>query len=219
DYSRLIPEKFQAHVTVLAEDLARTLAAMGRMARDNSSIVRLEWSPESGLQVTVKGEAGESVQMGVPGTCDPPEQAGRIAFNISYLEQYLKGKQGMVKISVYRESGPALLTYHGRGDHVLMPMFVAWDTPSPYPPEPEPEPAAAADTPPSVEPLATEPVDVGETGDAEVVYGDTTTEDIEVDTAPEAAVSEAPSAPADIPVDTAPAKPKRTRKAKAAKAA
>ena len=103
----------------------------------------------------------------------------------------------MVKLSTYVEKGPALLTYHGKGNHVLMPMFVQWDTPSPYSPE---------------------PVAVSDTVAAQVQEVVAAQEGPASDMAPPEAVSEAPSAPADIQEDT-PAdtpKPKRGRKAKAA---
>lgn len=136
NYKQLIPTEFTTHVTFLAEDLCRVLQGMAPVVRIGSDIVRLEWADRK-LTASARGEKTGSITMVVPATCEGP---GRIAFNVRYLVEYLNGKQGMVRLSVKRESAPALFTYRGKANHVLMPMFVEWDTPSPYPPEPPKEP-------------------------------------------------------------------------------
>lgn len=146
NYGQLIPNQFRSEVSFLAEDLARTVKALAPLAGEGSGSIWLEWEGDT-LKASARAE-GNNQEMVVSASATSP---GRIAFNARYLAEYLAGKQGMVKLSAQGERGTALLTYRGKGNHLLMPMFVQWGTPSPYPPEPKLEPTPAGDTPPSVD--------------------------------------------------------------------
>jgi hypothetical protein len=81
----------------------------------------------------------------------PLNGAGRIAINMKYLQEYVKGKSGLVTMGVTTASGPALFRHSSSPLVVIMPMNVSWPDDKveiPAEPEPAPEPpeVTSADT-------------------------------------------------------------------------
>lgn len=142
DKSGLIPTEFTAHVTFLAEDLYRVLQGMVKIAHEGSGIVRLEWADRK-LTAGARGDKAGNITMVIPATC---EGEGHIAFNLSYPLVYVKGKQGMARMSVAAPSAPALFTYRGKANHVIMPLFVQWEGTTP-PPAASPSEAQETEVP------------------------------------------------------------------------
>ena len=54
------------------------------------------------------------------------EQPGKVALDVSYVLNYLKGKTTLVRMSVNSPSEPALLQYQSCHKVVIMPMMVQW---------------------------------------------------------------------------------------------
>ncbi|GEM_PF-736632 len=186
NYKQLVPQQFTTHVTFLAEDLYRALQGMARIAHEGSGIVRLEWA-DLKLTAGARGENTGDITMAVPATC---EGEGHIAFDHRYLLDYARGKQGMVKMSTATPSAPAVFTYHGKANLVLMPMHVQWDTPSPYPPEPPKE--TAPDPGPISDPVAAY---------IREAKADAPFSDDDPGTAAEGTISDPPTAQVDTPSD------------------
>lgn len=122
NYTQLIPANFTSTVTVWAEDFKRVLKAVGKLARHSSGITRLEWA-ENHLKVSARAkEYGSS-----SGTIGAKSSApGKIAFNITYLENWLSPLMGEVSVSMNKADGPGLFS-HRSSIRVIMPMFVQWD--------------------------------------------------------------------------------------------
>ncbi|MDO8637569.1 MAG: DNA polymerase III subunit beta, partial [Dehalococcoidia bacterium] len=122
NYTQLIPTGFTSSVTVWAEDFKRVLKAVGKLARNSSGITRLEWSEEK-LKVSARAEEYGSSSGSIGAKCTAP---GRIAFNITYLENWLAPLQGEVTISTSSPSSPGLFSSRS-SIRVIMPMHVQWD--------------------------------------------------------------------------------------------
>ncbi len=122
NYSQLIPSNFTSSVTVWAEDLKRVLKAVGKLAKESSSIVRLEWSEEK-LKVSARAAEYGSSSGTIGAKCTAP---GKIAFSIVYLENWLSPLQDEVTISMNKAGDPSLWS-HPKSTRVVMPMFVQWD--------------------------------------------------------------------------------------------
>ena len=137
NFSQLVPKEPSHHVLVFAPDLERAVLRVKRVANEASDIVRLLWE-EGRMTVSAKGKDSGSIQATVP--VQITGEPSRIAFNVNYLVSYLKGRQGMVKMSVTDRQAPAIFR-NGAGSPliVIMPMFAQWDD---EPPAPEPGPPA-----------------------------------------------------------------------------
>ena len=122
NYLQLIPTDNPITVRFFAPELDRVLRGLSRVARDGKSIVRLSWT-ETTMTLGTKSEDEADVEMALPVTASLP---GRIALNISYLLEYLKGKDGLVTLGVKTPQSPALLQHSASPLTVVMPMFVQW---------------------------------------------------------------------------------------------
>ena len=122
NYSQLIPTNFTSTVTVWVEDFKRVLKAVGKLAKNSSGITRLEWA-ENHLKVSARAEEYGSSSGTIAAKCTSP---GKIAFNITYLENWLAPLQGEVTISMDKADSPGLFS-HRMSIRVIMPMFVQWD--------------------------------------------------------------------------------------------
>jgi len=148
NYRQLIPPPGSTAVTFNAEDLWRALKGIGHVALDGSGIIRLSWG-DSELKAEARAEKVGTVSAVVSSTCTAP---GRIAFNLRYLQEYLREKPDDVTLSTGADGkAPGLFSYHGTARFALMPMFVQWgDEPkAPEPPEAEPEDQEGTDATPS----------------------------------------------------------------------
>ena len=152
NYPQLIPTDNPIAVKFIAPELDRVLRGLSKLARDGSGIVRLSWT-ETNMNLGVRSKDEADIEMALPVTASAP---GRIGFNIGYLLEYLKGKQGLVTLAVKTPQSPALLQHSASPLTVVMPMFVEW----PGDPKPEKPPEATEVT--EAETEATEEQEVGE---------------------------------------------------------
>jgi len=88
------------------------------------NIARLKWS-DSALTVSAAAAEKGSVVGKVKAVTD--DEPGRIAINISYLLEYLSGKEDYVEMGISSDKSPVLFKYHDSPAVVMMPMFVQWE--------------------------------------------------------------------------------------------
>lgn len=119
----LIPKTSDCKVVVDAEEMYRAIQQLKVLATQGSNIIRLVWDQNMVLSTAVaEGGKGE-VEIPLQGA----DQAGRIAFNFTYLEDFLADKFGHIMMETTTDSSPGLFTYRGHSGVVIMPMFVDWD--------------------------------------------------------------------------------------------
>jgi DNA polymerase-3 subunit beta len=137
NFKQLIPGEPPLTVRVLGPDLERAVRRMAAIARDGKGIVRLTWG--SGMmRLSARSEEKGEVEATIP--VETSGGPGRIALNISYLREYLSGKQGVVSMGVSTVSSPVLFRYGNAPLVVVMPMFVQWgDSGEPASAEPRAE--------------------------------------------------------------------------------
>jgi DNA polymerase-3 subunit beta len=122
-YKKLIPQDPPLKVRILARELETAVRRLKDMAKDASGIVRLSWT-ETTLTLSAKcNEKGDV-------TAELPIQTeggpGRVALNLSYLLDYLKGKEGLLTLAASNQTSPILLRHAGAPLVVVMPMNVEW---------------------------------------------------------------------------------------------
>lgn len=190
DYRKLIPDPASAaSATFDAADLVRVVKGMAQVARETSGIIRLRWG-NGELRVEARAEDVGTVSAAIPALC---QGEGKTAYNVAYLLEYLKGKEGTVTLATKSPSDPGLFSHRGSPNMCLMPMFVQWeeDKPTGAAPAQETTSEAGADTELEAEPEGP-------------------TEEPELDAEPEGPTEE-------IDPEPPKEKPRRKRKAKAAK--
>lgn len=126
NFKKLIPEDTPLKVQAFGPDLERAVRQVREVAKDAKDAkgtVRLSWS-EVALTVSAKSEEKGEVEATVP--VESQGGPGRVALNVSYLLDYLRGREGIVTMGVSDEKAPVLFR-HGASPQVLvMPMFVQW---------------------------------------------------------------------------------------------
>ena len=137
NYHQLIPAPGSSAVTFNAEDLWRALRGMQKVAQEGSGIIRLFWG-DGELKAEAKAEDIGVLATAVPAASTAP---GRIAFNLKYLQAYLRDKVDNVTLSCNAPSSPGLFSYHDIARFLLMPMHCQWGD------EPAAAPAAEAQEP------------------------------------------------------------------------
>ncbi len=130
DFKRIIPPASPNKVVVSTREFMNANRTVAIFARDNSNIVRLQFTPgEEGMtpgKVTLSAtsaEIGDNVgEIDAAVVGEPPQ----IAFNCQYLDELLKvlEKSSQVSLEVASSSSPG--TFRAVGDegylHIIMPM-------------------------------------------------------------------------------------------------
>jgi len=119
---QLLPKEPLPQVKFMAMDFERAVRGVLTPARDNGNIVRLSWEKKS-MSVSAKSDDMGSVETAIPVETDEP---GRIGFNVNYLLEYIKGKEGLITMATTSEKAPALFRHSASPLAVMMPMFVEW---------------------------------------------------------------------------------------------
>jgi len=125
NFSQLVPQEPPLKVRVFAPDLERAVQRVKQIAADASGIVRFVWTDEAMTVSAVSSDKGEvEVQVPVQAEGGP----GRVAVNVRYLLDYLRGKQGLISMGVTNSSSPVLFRNGASSPLVvIMPMHVNWD--------------------------------------------------------------------------------------------
>ncbi|MFA5186761.1 MAG: DNA polymerase III subunit beta [Patescibacteria group bacterium] len=142
-WMNLVPSEFKSTLKIAAQDLYRAVEQVANTAIDNSNIVRLEWGKEA-LRISAQSEdqfAEASVKIALEG------EEGHIAFNLRYLSDYLKNRQGFIEMNVSAPQSPGLFL-DGVCSVVIMPMNVKWAGDEPENPPEEPPADTPETTPP-----------------------------------------------------------------------
>jgi len=119
---QLLPKGPLPRVKFMAMDFERAVRGVLAPARDNGNIVRLSWEKKS-MSVSAKSDDMGSVETAIPVEAD---EAGRIGFNVNYLLEYIKGKEGLITMTISGEKAPALFRHSASPLVVMMPMMVQW---------------------------------------------------------------------------------------------
>jgi DNA polymerase III subunit beta len=165
-YEDFVPETAGAgQVVVNAEELLRAVNQVANIAHQGSNVVRLRWTSDR-LVVSARAEDVGDVEVVImPAVVEGGE--AEIAFNLDYLQQYLRGKTHVVTIVRVQgdaESGRGnmgVFTHRGGPMVIMMPMLVQENT------EQSPaEEASAADGDPEGEVSAEVPTEEGHPDEA-----------------------------------------------------
>ncbi len=137
EWLQLIPKGepiLQSHL--FAPQLEAAVKRVRDIARDGSGIVRMVFA-DGKLTVSAVGEEQEiRATLDVISTQGEP---GRTAINYAYLLRYLAGKQGIITLSKYDNTGPLVFEYQKSPRVLIMPMSVQWGDEPVAAQEPEPE--------------------------------------------------------------------------------
>jgi len=122
NFKQLIPQDVPATVKFFPGDLERAVKRLRAIAKDGDGTIRLVWTNDT-MTVSAKGkEMGEAEGM-LPVQADNPD---RIAINIRYLLEYLKGKEGMITMGLTGKTAPVVLRHRASPLVLVMPMNVQW---------------------------------------------------------------------------------------------
>jgi len=122
-YKQLIPQDTPLKVRVFAPELDRAVRRVRDMARDSSGIVRLSWTDTT---MTVSAKAADKGEVQADLLVQTEGGAGKVAINVSYLLEYLSGREGLLTIGVSGGTSPVLFR-HGTSPLVLiMPLHTDW---------------------------------------------------------------------------------------------
>ncbi|MDD5095435.1 MAG: hypothetical protein PHV74_13810 [Dehalococcoidia bacterium] len=122
-WTEVIPQDPPQKLKVFAQDLYRSLLQVKDVAQEANNIVRLSWTDNT-LKVVARGI--QTAEAECFATIIGGE--GHIAFNLSYLLEYLKGRQGLVEIGVISPQQAARFL-NGQCTVVIMPVSVKEDGP------------------------------------------------------------------------------------------
>jgi len=120
NYRQLIPEDTPQKVRVMAPDFERAVRQVREMAKDN---VRLIWSE---TEMTVRAVSEDKGELEVVIPVETDGGPGRTAVNISYLLDYLRGKEGLVTMGIAGPTSPILFLHSASPLVLIMPMSVQW---------------------------------------------------------------------------------------------
>jgi len=154
NFKTLIPTTAeQNEVQLIAPDLDRALGRLAISAKEGIGAVRMLW--DNG-KMKLSAEAGaNNVETTIP--VHTPNGSGRIAVHIKYLQEYIKGKTGLVTIKITTPTSPVVFRYSQAPLVAIMPMQATWPDQTP--------PAPVAELKASVQ--ETEPKEEEEPGDGD----------------------------------------------------
>ena len=124
DWIQLIPQETPLKVRLFASELERAVHRLQGIAKDGDGIVRLVWT-ETAMTVSAKSAEKGDVEAEVP--VQTEGGPGKVALNVRYLLDYLKGREGLVTLCANGVSNPVLLRHGTSPWVILMPMNVQWE--------------------------------------------------------------------------------------------
>jgi DNA polymerase III sliding clamp (beta) subunit (PCNA family) len=144
-FKQLIPTDPPYKVQFYAPDFEVSLRRLMGTARDGNGAVRMVWA-EGSMVLSMEDKGLDNIEVTMP--AQALNGAGRIAINMKYLQEYVKGKSGLVTMGVTTVSGPALFRHSSSPIVLIMPMNVSWpgdkvETPT----DPEPAKDSPQETP------------------------------------------------------------------------
>jgi len=148
-FKQLIPADPPCKVQFYAPDFEVSLRRLMGTAKDGNGAVRMAWADGS-MALSTEDKGLGNIEVTMP--AQTLNGGGRIAVNMKYLQEYVKGKSGLVTMGVTTVSGPALFRHSSSPIVVIMPMNVSWPGDEPEKPPtpastPEPIPESPRETP------------------------------------------------------------------------
>jgi len=123
NFKQLIPEDIPTpQVKFFSDDLERAVKRLHPIARGGSGIVRLSWTNDT-MTVSASNEEAGKVEGTLPVQADNPD---RVAIDIRYLLEYLKGKEGMITMGLTGKTAPVVFRHRSSPLVLVMPMNVQW---------------------------------------------------------------------------------------------
>jgi DNA polymerase-3 subunit beta len=122
DFKLLIPKDIPTTVKFFPGDLERAVKRLRPIAKDGKGIVRLSWAEDT-MTVSASSEEAGKVEGTLPVQADNPD---RVALNIKYLLEYLKGKEGMITMGLSGGAAPVMFRHRSSPLVLVMPMNVQW---------------------------------------------------------------------------------------------
>jgi len=122
DFKQLIPKNIPTTVKFFPGDLERAVRRLSHIAREGSGAVRLNWD-SGAMTVSASNEDVGKVEGTLPVQADNPD---KVAINIKYLLEYLKGKEGIVTMGLSGGTAPVLFRHRSSPLVLVMPMQVEW---------------------------------------------------------------------------------------------
>jgi DNA polymerase III sliding clamp (beta) subunit (PCNA family) len=144
-YQQHIPDtQGGRRVSVSAEELLRVVNQIASIAEEGANMARLRWSNDT-LTVFARAQDIGEVEATIPAHVEGGE--GEIAFNLTNLQQYLRGKTHVVTIATVAGEAeqvrgqPGVFTHRGGPMVIMMPMMTSASSPAEQPPERDETPA------------------------------------------------------------------------------
>ncbi len=137
-FKSLIPADPPYRVQFYAPDFEVSLRRLMSTAKDGNGAVRMAWADGS-MALSTEDRGSSNIEVRMP--AQALNGSGRIAINMRYLQEYVKGKSGLVTMGITTVTGPALFRHSSSPLVVIMPMNVSWPEGETEKP-PAPQPAA-----------------------------------------------------------------------------
>ncbi len=122
NFKQLIPSDIPTTVRFFPGDLERAVKRLRAIANEGQGIVRLSWTNDT-MTVSASSEEVGKIEGTLPVQADNPD---RVAINIKYLLEYLKGKEGMITLGLTGGTAPVVLRHRASPLVLVMPMNVQW---------------------------------------------------------------------------------------------
>ena len=127
DYNQLIPQSYTTRSVINVAEFLRAIKSASVFARDGSGIVKLQITPNEGIQISARAEEVGDNEGKIFASIEGQE--AKIAFNSKYLMDIfgILGDE-QVALEVTTPSSPGVFRPVGEEDwvQVVMPMFVQW---------------------------------------------------------------------------------------------
>ena len=142
---QLLP-KGEARYTgsVMGMELELAVRRAHRLAKAGAGIIRMVFNDQTAVISAKQDDQNVESSVSVMAAKGIPS---RVALNAKYLLDYLKGKEGIVTITVTEEKSPVGFRYQKEPTVLIMPMFVEWPDKAQTAAEVKPEAEAAAAAP------------------------------------------------------------------------
>ena len=195
DWLQLIPKGEPVLQSQLfAPQLEAAVRRVRNIAKGGSGIVRMEFNDS---KVVISAQGKDQKISATLDTILTEGAPGRTALNYRYLLDYLSGKQGIVALYKYTDTGPVVFKYQQTPRVLIMPMHVEWGDEKKETPEEakvEPEVIENPEDEPATEPVTEELTD-GETEETtpEGEAGEDTTAEQQEPVAAEVAPAKTPA--------------------------
>ena len=121
---KLIPKDEPTLEThVIGSQLELAVRRAMNFAKDSSSIIRMVFNDDTATISAKKDD--QEVESSIK-TFSTKGTPSRVGLNANYLLDYLKGKDGVVTITLIREGAPVMFQHQKNPRVLIMPMHVQW---------------------------------------------------------------------------------------------